>query len=178
MIFDFSFEEVMRLSNLKRWGIVEMSRSQSVAEHSYNVVMISAYIVDKLPNEIKPAGLREIVVNWSLVHDLPELVTGDIPTPIKELIRTSLDGAEKDLFPELSLYKESLCELSRVICKIADLMEAIQFANKFCVDSRKKEIIDEMKWNVDEVVDGQLDVNTQLALYKVVKEIWKEEKTL
>lgn len=178
MIFDFSFEEVMRLSNIKRWGIVEMSRTQSVAEHSYNVAMISAMIVDRLPNEVKSSGLREIVINWSLVHDLPELVTGDIPTPIKGLIKTSLDGAEKDLFPEITAHKESMCKLSRAICKIADLMEAIQFANKFCIDSRKKEIIDEMKWNLDDVATESLDVDTAIILDEVIKEIWKEEKTL
>ena len=177
MILDFSFEEVMRLSNLKRWGIVEMSRTQSVAEHSYNVAMIAAYIVDRLPSEIKPAGLRENVINWSLIHDLPELVTGDIPTPIKALIKTSLDGAEKDLFPRISSYKDSLCELSRAICKTADYIDAIQFANRFCVDSRKEEIIDEMKENLGEMIDN-MEWDNAIALHKVVKEIWKEEKTL
>lgn len=178
MIFDFSFEEVMRLSSIKRWGIVEMSRPQSVAEHSYNVAMIAAYIVDKLPSDMKPASLREIVVNWSLVHDLPELVTGDIPTPVKEEIRESLNKAEANLFPEITRQKESLSKLARVVCKQADLIEAIQFANKFCIDSRKKEIIDEMKWNLDEITTDMPEIDVAIALDKVIGEIWNEEKTL
>lgn len=178
MIFDFSFEEVMRLSNLKRWGIVEMSRSQSVAEHSYNVAMIAAYIVDRLPNEIRPAGLRETVVNWSLVHDLPELTTGDIPTPVKEEIGEALGKAERTLFPEIMSYKDSVGKLGLAICKVADLMEATQFANKFCVDSRKKEIIEEIIWKVEEVATENLDTDTAIILDKVIGDIWNEEKTL
>lgn len=177
MIFDFTFEEVMRLSNLKRWGIVEMSRSQSVAEHSYNVAMIAGYIVDRLPSEARPPGLREIVVNWSLIHDLPELTTGDIPTPIKEWIKTSLEGAERDLFPEMFEYKIRMSKLALAICKAADLMDAIQFANKFCVDSRKKEIIDDI-WSAGEVATENLDADAAFALNKVIGEIWNEEKML
>lgn len=178
MIFDFSFEQVMRLSNLKRWGIVEMSRSQSVAEHSYNVAMIAAYVADRLPSKVKPAGLREIVINWSLAHDLPELVTGDIPTPIKADIRESLNKAERNLFPEMFAHKDSMSRLGLAICKVADLLEAIQFANRFCVDTRKKEIVEEMKWNLDEVATEALDTDTALALDKVIEAIWNEEKTL
>tara|TARA_R110000744_G_C19371646_1_gene562790 strand:+ start:22958 stop:23494 length:537 start_codon:yes stop_codon:yes gene_type:complete len=178
MIFDFSFEEVMRLSNLKRWGIVEMSRSQSVAEHSYNVAMIAAYIVDRLPNEARPAGLREAVTNWSLVHDLPELLTGDIPTPIKEEIGEALKKAERKLFPQIMMYKDNVGKLGLAICKVADLMEAIQFANRFCVDSRKKEIIDEMVWKMEEVATENLDTDTAIVLDKVMGDIWNEEKTL
>jgi 5'-deoxynucleotidase YfbR-like HD superfamily hydrolase len=178
MIFDFTFEDVMRLSNLKRWGIVEMSRSQSVAEHSFNVAMIAAYIVDRLPSGVKPAGLRETVINWSLVHDLPELVTGDIPTPIKAEIRESLKAAEQELFPEITTYKQNVGKFGLAICKVADLMEAIQFANKFCIDSRKKEIIDELVWKMEEVAAEALDTDTALVLDKVIGEIWNEEKTL
>lgn len=178
MILDFTFEQVMRLSNLKRWGIVEMSREQSVAEHSYNVAMISAYIVDQLPNEVKTAQLREIVINWSLVHDLPELVTGDIPTPIKELIRTSLDGAEEDLFPQLMNYKKGHSSLAMAVCKAADLMDAIQYARKFCVDSRKVEIISEMVFFLDELADDMLEGNEATELGKVIRQICKDEKTL
>jgi len=178
MILDFTFEQVMRLSNLKRWGIVEMSRSQSVAEHSYDVAMISAFIVDSLPNKIKTAHLREIVINWSLVHDLPELVTGDIPTPIKGLIKHSLDGAEEDLFPKLTNFKKGHSKLAMAICKAADLMDAIQFARKFCVDSRKVEIISEMHFFLDELADDMLEGDEAIELGKVIRQICKEEKTL
>lgn len=178
MILDFTFEQVMRLSNLKRWGIVEMFREQSVAEHSYNVAMISAYIVDQLPNEVKSTHLREAVVNWSLVHDLPELITGDIPTPIKELIKTSLDGAEEDLFPQLMNYKKSHSKLAMAVCKAADLMDAIQYARKFCVDSRKVEIISEMVLFLGELADNMLGGDEATELEKVIRRICEDEKIL
>ncbi len=113
MILDFSFEEVMRLSNLKRWGIVEMSRSQSVAEHSYNVAMIAVHIVDRLENvSSDKTSLRSVVMGWSLAHDLPEVVTGDIPTPLKEMMGDALGPAEGKLFPQYITYKKLLATIS------------------------------------------------------------------
>lgn len=179
MIFDFSFQQVMRLSSIKRWGIIEMARPQSVAEHSYNVTMIALYFVDRIPNNHKPAQLREIVLNYALAHDLPELVTGDMPTPIKQLIKHSLDDAERDLFPILTSYKEALSPLAKVICKMADLIEAIQFARKFCVDSRKEEIIDEMLdkiWEIPEL--DKISIQQYNAIEATVEALWNDEKTL
>lgn len=177
MIFDFSFEQVMRLSSIKRWGIIEMSRRQSVAEHSYNVAMIAAMIVDNLPDYSKPFGIREQAVNWALVHDLPELVTGDIPTPVKSHIGTEINLMEEKLFPKLMTHKEATGQTALAIVKLADLIEAIQFAQKFCVDSRKDEIVDEMKDMVNLLIAEFAPLIHDKYMSMAVNEIWKDMKT-
>ena len=180
MTLGFSFEETMRLSNIKRWGIVEMSRPQSVAEHSYNVAMISTMVMNRLSRGGRGIThtLRLAVVEWALVHDLPELVTGDIPTPIKSMIKGPLATAERALFHTMALHEEALPPLALAICKAADLIDAIQFATKFCVDSRRREIINGLKCELNRAGERLNSDRDKIALREVIRSICREEKTL
>jgi hypothetical protein len=139
------------------------------------VAIIAGWIVDHLPG-YEIYDLRERVVNWSLVHDLPELVTGDIPTPIKELIRGPLEEVERKLFPRTVAYGRGLGESGKAICKAADLIDAIQFATKFCVDSRKEVIITEMLENLNNVTSPMLDRAAACVLRGVIEDLCKNEK--
>lgn len=145
-ILDWSFEEVMRLSFIKRWAIIEMSREQSVAEHSYNVAMISMMISKNMDLSVEK---KNFMVKWALFHDLPELLTGDIPTPAKNYI--DLDKLDREKFGKYYNIKGFMEDtFPQRIVKAADYIDAIQFAKKFCVDSRKDEVIldiEENMWN-------------------------------
>lgn len=165
MILDFSFEQVMRLYNIKRWGIVEMSKSQSVAEHSYNVAMISMGICVAIKEPVNEA------MTLALVHDLPELVTGDIPTPVKAHVGNDLEHFEMAMFPKLTQHKISVSPMSVRIVKLADLIDAKQFALKFCVDSRKHEIISEMSKKIEDLI---LDFPLRLipSVHGFTKSLW------
>lgn len=149
MILDFSFKQVMKLSSIKRWQIIEMSKEQSVAEHSYNVTMISIALINGMdlrnPSYIEKTSIRQEVIGWGLCHDLTELFTGDIPSPIKSRLKCPIDNLEANLFPMWSRENGNLTHLARGIIKIADYMDAIQFAEKFCIDDDREAIIDEMR---------------------------------
>lgn len=151
-MMDFNFSQVMRLSNIKRWGIIEMSRDQSVAEHSYNVSMICHMIMHTMNDDrIKP----DVVINWALFHDLPEVVTGDIPTPLKAIGPQIFRQMEEKLFPEYSRIRATMAKdhsMEMAIVKVADYIDAIQFAKKFCIDSRKDAVISEMVCKMDELI--------------------------
>lgn len=155
MILDFNFKQAMRLSTIKRWGIVEMSRSQSVAEHSYNVAIITNALCDLIPGIYLEASLY-----WALCHDLTEVVTGDIPTPLKDANKVSFEAMESVMFPEFSELKGKMRAdhpLEADIVKLADYIDAIQFAQKFCVDSRSRAIIAEMTSRMYSIVDKYLE---------------------
>lgn len=177
MILDFDFQQIMRLSSIKRWGIVEMSRSQSVAEHSYNVAMISMSIAEKL----KKSNVKvdsEFVVTWALIHDLPEVTTGDIPTTLKAVDKFVFDRLEDELFPYFSAVKISEeNKLEKTIIKIADYIDAIQFAQKFCIDSRKEGIIFEMIQKMDDVIFKN-DMLLSEKLNKAVDRSWLNLRTV
>jgi len=149
VILDFSFQQMMRLSNIKRWGIVEMSRPQSVAEHSYNVAIIASAICDRI--DLSPE-YKNAVVNWALTHDLPEVVTGDVPSPLKRFSPITFNDLESEMFPLYRASKEKHQGMAAMIVKVADYIDAIQFAQKFCVDTRKDGIISEMIAYLDNAI--------------------------
>ncbi len=180
MIYDFSFEQVMRLSSIRRWGIIEMSRDQSVAEHSYNVAMIAFAIASHDSfGEVMGGDHGEFlgsVMKWALVHDLPEVVSGDIPTPVKKYLGSALDDMEEDMFPLFSEYGGRVSYLAHAIVKVADFIDAIQFARKFCVDSRKDRIIADMIAKMDKHMDA-IAKNGDVPITEAVEKVWPDAKT-
>lgn len=175
MILDFSFRQVMKLSTIKRWGVVDMSKEQSVAEHSYNVAMISLMIVNQLPGP-PHAGLKESVLSWALAHDLPEQMTSDIPTPVKLELVDAISGMESRMFPLLAHLKSDTSLLAKTIVKMADIIDAIQFIDRFCIDRDKSSLIMEMTERLKEVINNA-PLGFPVHLAKIEGEIWTDAKT-
>lgn len=120
--------DVYRTSDVKRWGIVRTSREQTVAEHSYHVAMIACRIcnlVGEDPNRVL----------WTaLTHDLPEVMTGDIATPLKDLLGEEVNTRLKDLENKMTLYGVKMApqdETIAQIVKLADLIEAAAFISEY-----------------------------------------------
>lgn len=195
MMLDFSLKQVMRLSSIKRWGIMEMSKDQSVAEHSYNVAMIANMLLtamfaregDGHHGTDMDAFMRceEELFAWTLLeyalsHDLPELATGDIPTPLKKEIGASLSKWEDKEFPNLKTYKSGIASSMPsvlLLCKIADLIDAVQFGAKHCVDDRKEEVLCEMRSRIIQTIrDHDGGIGVERALASAIIEIWNDEK--
>lgn len=73
--------DILRASGVTRWHIVRTVRPQSLAEHTFDVVMIARAIA-------KIGGYDDgEIIKAALLHDLDEIVTGDIPTPTKSRAR-------------------------------------------------------------------------------------------
>ncbi len=71
------------LSFVPRWGIAPRHHQQTVAEHSYYVVLYAAQLCDRMG--IGDLG-RLNVVEYALVHDVREAWESDIPGPSKRAI--------------------------------------------------------------------------------------------
>lgn len=72
-------KEVRNLSYINRWAITRTIRNQSVADHSFYVAIIADYLAQCLPVEYD----REAYLSYAIYHDLDEITTGDIPSPVK-----------------------------------------------------------------------------------------------
>ena len=139
MILDFTYPDVMHMMVIKRWGIVSMTRPQSVAEHSYNVAMMALNIYNN-------SCCLDVSVEWiltlALTHDLPEIHTGDIPTPLKtDDIKQAIKEYENANYPKLSAFKQQSREIELLVVKIADIMEAITYCRRYSDDPRSDEVI-------------------------------------
>jgi hypothetical protein len=75
------------MSVVKRWGTVQTIRSQSDAEHCFNVARIAHRLCNRFfPEGFVPSHAERIygaVVVYALHHDDDESVTGDFPSYMK-----------------------------------------------------------------------------------------------
>lgn len=129
----FTLEQKLRTGHVKRWQIVRVAREQTIAEHMYRVYQIGWDIAMRMRISIERSYS---VMMWALMHDLPEVVTGDIATPTKRAMRQAVPDQDPVHHIELSLddeYRDTYCGLKQGdrivldIVKLADLLEAINF---------------------------------------------------
>lgn len=77
------FALVMRMRYIERWMLMRNTQPENLAEHSLDVAMM-AHALCTLANVRYGAHLdanRAAVL--ALYHDAPEIITGDLPTPVK-----------------------------------------------------------------------------------------------
>jgi len=105
--------DLLRTQDVKRWTIVRTSKQQSLAEHTFNVVMIARSIASQM--DMSEEEVRDVVY-CALGHDLDEILDGDIPSPVKE--------KNPGLFPRKT---GEWPDLIQQVVKAADLIEAHWF---------------------------------------------------
>jgi len=91
------FAYLARLRLVRRWGLMRAAEPENVAEHSHQVAVV-AHALAVIGNRyygraVDPAQ----VATAALFHDASEILTGDLPTPVKyatEEMRTAYKGLE------------------------------------------------------------------------------------
>lgn len=77
------FAYVFRTKYIKRWSLMRSSQSENVQEHSHQVAVI-AHALCTIHNEIfKGHSNPDRAAVMALFHDVSEVLTGDMPTPVK-----------------------------------------------------------------------------------------------
>ena len=141
-------KDIIRSGHVTRWHMVRTTRSQTLAEHLYLVTMIALDIYDGVyEGKSNPSDKMELL-EWSLRHDTPELLTGDLPTPIKRRLeayfkegQNPLDELEDATCPKFKAAKEAVegKAVERIV-KLADLADAIAFLQEEGVNEHSKVI--------------------------------------
>lgn len=77
------FAYIFRMRYIARWALMRNTRTENVEEHSYEVAVLAHALAvigrDVFQKEIDP----DKTAVAALFHDAPEIITGDMPTPIK-----------------------------------------------------------------------------------------------
>ncbi|MBR2028773.1 MAG: 5'-deoxynucleotidase [Oscillospiraceae bacterium] len=74
---------VSRIKYIPRWSLMRQSRPEYLAEHTTEVMQI-AHTLAAVAKEKFGADVEEKnIVICSLYHDISEILTGDMPTPVK-----------------------------------------------------------------------------------------------
>jgi len=72
-----------RLRWIKRWGLKRNAHQENVMEHSWEVAVI-AHTLALIKNRYFDGELdANAIATAALYHDVTEVITGDLPTPIK-----------------------------------------------------------------------------------------------
>ena len=102
-----------RMKYIKRWQLMRSTREENIMEHSQSVSLLSHALVT-IHNEVY-GGNADVLktVLYALYHETSEVMTGDLPTPIKYYNR-SIQGAYKEL-------EKSACE--KVVNTLPDQMK-------------------------------------------------------
>jgi len=92
------FAYLSRLKFIRRWGLMRSTQQENDAEHSLQVAMIAHGIAlmgrQRYGREVDP----EHVLALAVYHDATEVITGDLPTPVKyhsPELRTSYKQLER-----------------------------------------------------------------------------------
>lgn len=77
------FAFIYRMKYISRWSLMRNTRTENVAEHSYHVSVLAHALAvisrDVFGKSVDPGR----VASAALYHDMSEILTGDLPTPIK-----------------------------------------------------------------------------------------------
>jgi hypothetical protein len=120
---DQGIEAAIRFSEVTRWHMIRTNRHQSLAEHSANVALLAMHIARTSPGMFFESS--DSIAAAALVHDIEEVFTADIPTPIKRHL-TGLSELEQTLRPK-TLYPVQINDQDKELIKICDLADALRF---------------------------------------------------
>ncbi len=131
-----------RMKYINRWGLMRNTRNENLCEHSLEVAFI-AHALGIINNVMYGGGLpAERLAILGMYHDVTEIITGDMPTPVKyyspvirgaykevetvarDELLSSLPDKISSRYSELLLETEEEAELWRYV-KAADKLSAL-----------------------------------------------------
>ena len=96
-MFNF-FAYMARMKLIKRWSLMKANDRENVAEHSAQTAQI-AHALAVIKNRLYEGNVNaDRVATLALYHEAAEVITGDLPTPIKYFnpkIRTAFQEIEE-----------------------------------------------------------------------------------
>lgn len=133
------FAYLDRLKLITRWSLMRNTQAENDAEHSLQVAMIAHAIAviarDRYGKQVDP----EHVLSLAVYHDATEVMTGDLPTPVKyhnEELRGAYHRLEslsadrllallpEDLQPAFTPYMKQESGYEHTLVKSADRISA------------------------------------------------------
>lgn len=77
------FAKILRMKYINRWGLMRNTWQESLSEHSLDVAIISHALATIRNRRFHGTVDPEHITLLALFHDVSEIITGDLPTPVK-----------------------------------------------------------------------------------------------
>ncbi|MBO6259331.1 MAG: 5'-deoxynucleotidase [Lachnospiraceae bacterium] len=158
---DYAFFAMMaRLKWIDRWALMRNSEEENLSEHSLQVAMLS-HVLCVIGNKRFGKNLdAEHAAMFGMYHDVSEILTGDMPTPVKYRNKT-IKGAYKQIEDDaneslLTLLPEDIREEYRKVLfpedEFAYEVKLVKAADKI---SAYIKCLEEKKAGNDEFADAE-----------------------
>ena len=151
----FNFNALLaRLKYIPRWSLMRQNVEEDLAQHTADVALIAHTLCLLANNKFGKNINSDKVVVAALYHDVSEILTGDMPTPVKynnptimtaykaieahavnKLLETADPDVKESLRPymtqdSLTEYEKKLLKAADKICALTKCIEEIQSGNK------------------------------------------------
>lgn len=90
------FAYLSRMKLIERWSLMRSTQKENVQEHSLQVAMVAHALAVVKNKFFEGRANPERVVTLALYHDASEVITGDLPTPVK-YFNSDIREAYKDI---------------------------------------------------------------------------------
>ncbi|MDR2753122.1 MAG: 5'-deoxynucleotidase [Oscillospiraceae bacterium] len=77
------FALLSRMKYISRWALMRNVENENLSEHSLETAVLAHCLVLLHNTRFGGSLQAERAVNLALFHDVPEVLTGDMPTPVK-----------------------------------------------------------------------------------------------
>lgn len=155
-----------RMKYINRWGLMNNTKNENISEHSQQVAIIAHCLV-LIHNKRFGGSLdADRVVVLAIFHDATEIITGDMPTPIKYYNPDIIEAYKRieDIAADrlVSLLPDDFKADFEKIIKIndetdAELKKYVKAADKF---SALIKCIDEIRMGNDEFAKAKESIET------------------
>ena len=82
MLYPFS-ALLARMKYITRWSLMHSTRAESLSEHTCDTALLAHFLCLIARHCTGPPCRPEVVAVAALYHDALEIITGDMPTPVK-----------------------------------------------------------------------------------------------
>ena len=128
---------LFRMKNINRWGLMRNTVNENLSEHSMEVAVIAHALALIGNRKFQRKHDAERIAVAALFHDMNEILTGDLPTPVKyynDAIRTAYKAIEEHSCEKmLSLLEEELRPDYEALLSLSEAEHAlIKCADRLC----------------------------------------------
>jgi 5'-deoxynucleotidase YfbR-like HD superfamily hydrolase len=116
-----TYEILRRAGLVRRLHTVPTLGGHTLNRHVYGAQILALALLERCPRANRGAVLETL-----LLHDAPEVYTGDIPAPVKRahpLILAALDNMERNWYSSYDIKLPELTELEANIVRSCDILD-------------------------------------------------------
>lgn len=162
------FAFLSRMKYIGRWSLMRSNQKENIMEHSQHVAAV-AHALAVIGNVYFGKSLdADKIAVYALFHESSEVITGDLPTPIK-YINKSLNSAYKEIERSangklVALLPDEMRPVYREVLDMADETNRryVKYADKLCAYIK---CIEELKTGNREFSAASVTIKNELIAY-------------